>query len=62
VYYSLEHLLPAAPGGTLDPAGYVRAMERMKTLVTNTRYIIPGHDSKVYALFPPVTEGVVKIE
>jgi glyoxylase-like metal-dependent hydrolase (beta-lactamase superfamily II) len=62
VYYSLEHLLPAAPGGTLDPAGYVKAMERMKTLVTNTRFIIPGHDAKIFTLFPTVTEGVVKIE
>ena len=62
VYYSLEHLLPAAPGGTLDPAGYVKAMERMKTLVTNTRFIIPGHDAKIFANFPTVTEGVVKIE
>ena len=62
VYYSLEHLLPAAPGGTLDPAGYVKAMERMKTLVTNTRFIIPGHDAKIFTIFPTVTEGVVKIE
>jgi glyoxylase-like metal-dependent hydrolase (beta-lactamase superfamily II) len=62
VYYSLEHLLPAAPGGTLDPAGYVRAMERMKTMVTDPRYIVPGHDSKVFTRFPTVTEGVVKIE
>ena len=62
VYYSLEHLLPAAPGGTLDPAGYVKAMERMKTLVTNPRYIIPGHDAKIFTIFPTVTEGVVKIE
>jgi glyoxylase-like metal-dependent hydrolase (beta-lactamase superfamily II) len=62
VYYSLEHLQPASPGGTFDPAGYVRAMVRMKTLTGNTRYIIPGHDARVYSLFPKVADGVVKIE
>ena len=62
VYYSLEHMLPAAAGGTYDPAGYVNAMKRMKTLVTNSRYIIPGHDGKIFSNFPAVKEGIVKIE
>jgi glyoxylase-like metal-dependent hydrolase (beta-lactamase superfamily II) len=62
VYYSLEHMQPAAAGGTYDPAGYVNAMQRMKTLVTNPRYIIPGHDGKIFSNFPAVKEGVVKIE
>jgi glyoxylase-like metal-dependent hydrolase (beta-lactamase superfamily II) len=62
IYYSLDHMVPAAVGGTLDPAGYVRAMERMKTLASSPKYIIPGHDGKVYSLFPAVADGVVKIE
>ena len=62
VYYSLDHMVPASVGGTLDPAGYVRAMERMKTLATSPKYIIPGHDSKVYSMFPAVAAGVAKIE
>jgi glyoxylase-like metal-dependent hydrolase (beta-lactamase superfamily II) len=62
VYYSLEHLLPASEGGTFDPEGYVRAMIRMKTLTGDPRYIIPGHDARVYSLFPKVTDGVVRIE
>ncbi|HXD79090.1 MAG TPA: N-acyl homoserine lactonase family protein [Puia sp.] len=62
IYYSLDHLVPAAKGGTLDPAGYVRAMQRMKTLATSPRYIIPGHDAKVYSLFPAVADGVVQIK
>ena len=62
VYYSLEHLQPASPGGTFDPAGYVRSMVRMKTLTGNPRYIIPGHDARVYAIFPKVADGVVRIE
>lgn len=62
VYYSLEHLLPASHGGTFDPAGYVKAMIRMKALTGNPRYIIPGHDARVYSIFPRVADGVVKIE
>jgi len=62
VYYSLEHMLPASAGGTLDPAGYVSAMRRMKTLVTNPKYIIPGHDAAIFSKFRAVKEGVVKIE
>jgi len=62
VYYSLDHMMPASQGGTFDPAGYVRSMQRMKTLASDPKYIIPGHDSKIFSLFPKVTEGVVKIE
>jgi glyoxylase-like metal-dependent hydrolase (beta-lactamase superfamily II) len=62
IYYSLDHMVPASAGGTLDPAGYVRSMERMKTLATSPKYIIPGHDAKVFTLFPVVTDGVVRIE
>jgi len=62
VYYSLEHLRPASAGGTWDSAGQVRAMVRMKTMVSSPRYIVPGHDSKIFTLFPKVAEGVVKIE
>ena|SRR6185437_6082956 len=62
VYYNLEHLQPASQGGTFDPAGYVKSMIRMKTLTGNPRYIIPGHDARVYELFPKVADGVVRIE
>lgn len=62
IYYSLDHMVPASAGGTLDPAGYVRSMQRMKTLATSPKYIIPGHDAKVFTLFPVVTEGVVEIK
>lgn len=62
VYYSLEHMVPASDGGTLDPAGYVKAMQRMKTLASDPKYIIPGHDHKMFTLFPAVTEGVARIK
>lgn len=62
VYYSLEHLMPASVGGTMDPAGYVKAMQRMKTLVSDPKYIIPGHDSRIFSIFTVVKEGVVIIQ
>lgn len=62
VYYSLDHMVPASAGGTLDPAGYVRAMKRMKGLASSIKLIIPGHDAKVYSIFPKVADGVALIE
>ena len=62
VYYSLEHLRPPSAGGTFDTTGYVRAMLRMKTLASDVKYIIPGHDAKVFSLFPQVADGVVEIK
>ncbi|ASU34694.1 N-acyl homoserine lactonase family protein [Mucilaginibacter xinganensis] len=62
IYYSLEHLVPASDGGTLDPAGYVKAMQRMKTMVTDVKFIIPGHDAKVFSKFPAVADGVAEIK
>ena len=61
IYYSLEHMVPASVGGTLDPAGYVRAMQRMKTLASDIKYVIPGHDARMFSIFPAVTDGVVRI-
>jgi hypothetical protein len=34
----------------------------MKTLVSDVKYIIPGHDPKVFSIFPAVKEGVAKIK
>ncbi|RYE31018.1 MAG: N-acyl homoserine lactonase family protein [Sphingobacteriaceae bacterium] len=61
VYYSLKHLVPPSTGGTLDPAGYVKAMQRMKTMVDDPKFIIPGHDAAVFDLFPKVADGVAEI-
>jgi glyoxylase-like metal-dependent hydrolase (beta-lactamase superfamily II) len=62
IYYSLEHMVPPSAGGTLDPAGYVKAMQRMKTIVSDVKYIIPGHDAQVFERFPQVADGVVEIK
>jgi glyoxylase-like metal-dependent hydrolase (beta-lactamase superfamily II) len=61
IYYSLEHLVPASTGGTFDPVGFVKSMQRMKTLASDSKYIIPGHDARVFTLFPKVADGVVEI-
>jgi glyoxylase-like metal-dependent hydrolase (beta-lactamase superfamily II) len=62
VYYSLEHMKPAPSYGTFDPAGYVKAMARMKTLASQEKFIIPGHDARVFKTFPAVGDRAVKIE
>ena len=62
LYYSLEHLLPAPSYGTLDPAGYVAAMKRMKTLASKTAFILPGHDPRGFSQFPKVTENIARIK
>ena len=62
IYYNLDHLAPASTGGTFDAIAYVKSMQRMKTQVSNIRYIIPGHDDKIFLIFPTVTKGVVQIK
>jgi glyoxylase-like metal-dependent hydrolase (beta-lactamase superfamily II) len=59
-YFNLDNLLPI-PIYTFDPRAYVEAMKRMKTMVTNPDYIIPGHDDLVFSRFPEVCKGIVKI-
>lgn len=62
VYYSLDHLLPPSEGGTFDNAEFVKSLQRMKTLVSDPRYIIPGHDGQIFTRFPHVADGIVEIK
>jgi len=62
VYYSLDHLMAPSDGGTFDNAAFVRSLQRMKTLVADPKYIIPGHDATLFTRFPKVAEGVVEIK
>lgn len=59
-YFNLNNLLPISTY-VFDPIAYVEAMRRMKTMVTDPAYIIPGHDDLVFSRFPGVCKGVVKI-
>lgn len=62
IYYNLEHPAPASPGGTFDAPGYLKAIERMKSMVTDPKFIIPGHDGALFKKFPAVSEGVAEIK
>src|SRR5215204_5040612 len=50
LYENLEKHLPIAQ--TLDAASNLRAQERMTTLATEPRLIVPGHDPAVFNRFP----------
>ena len=60
-YYNLEHLKSAPKHSTFDADGYVNAMKRMKTLVSDIKFIIPGHDGILFSKFPSVVDGIIKI-
>ncbi|HUX96164.1 MAG TPA: MBL fold metallo-hydrolase [Bacteroidales bacterium] len=59
-YYNLDHLLSVPL--VIDPEAYVRALKRMKTMVSDPDLIIPGHDDLVFSKFPQVADRIVKIE
>jgi glyoxylase-like metal-dependent hydrolase (beta-lactamase superfamily II) len=58
-YYNLHHLLPIPL--TFDKVAYVQQLRRMKTLVSDTTLIIPGHDGLVLHKFPVVAKDIVRI-
>lgn len=58
-YYNLDHLLPVPL--TFDVNAYTAQLRRMKTLVSDPKWIIPGHDALVLTRFPQVAMGVVRI-
>jgi len=61
-YYNLEHLKSAPKNATFDTDGYVNAIKRMKTLASDSKFIIPGHDGLLFSKFPGVAENVIKIK
>jgi glyoxylase-like metal-dependent hydrolase (beta-lactamase superfamily II) len=60
-YYNFEHMLPVVTY-VIDPEAYVKAMKRMKTLVTDEKYIIPGHDDLIFSKFRGVNKNIIRIE
>jgi hypothetical protein len=56
----LEKHLPIAQ--TFDAKSNLAAQERMKTITSDPRLIVPGHDPAVMTRFPKVADGVVRIE
>jgi len=61
IYYNLEHLASVPDYGTFDKSAYVQSMKRMQLMVPNNKYIIPGHDARIFSVFPTVKKGIVKL-
>ncbi|MFH7015749.1 MBL fold metallo-hydrolase [Flavobacterium sp. FlaQc-47] len=61
-YYNLEQLKSAPAHATFDADGYINAMIRMKTLVSDVKFIIPGHDNLLFSRFPKITENIIQIK
>jgi glyoxylase-like metal-dependent hydrolase (beta-lactamase superfamily II) len=60
LYENLNKRLPIAQ--TLDSASNLRAQDRMRTIASHPRLIIPGHDPAVFARFRSSSKGVVRIQ
>jgi glyoxylase-like metal-dependent hydrolase (beta-lactamase superfamily II) len=59
LYENLARHLPIAQ--TLDPESNIRAQERMTTIASDRRFIVPGHDPEVFLRFPSPGNGVALI-
>lgn len=59
LYENLDRRVPIAQ--TLDAASNLAAQNRMVTLASERRFVIPGHDPLVFDRFSIVMPGVVRI-
>jgi glyoxylase-like metal-dependent hydrolase (beta-lactamase superfamily II) len=59
LYENLDKHAPIAQ--TLDAASNLKAQDRIRTLVSDPRLIIPGHDPAVFTRFPSIGDGQVAI-
>jgi glyoxylase-like metal-dependent hydrolase (beta-lactamase superfamily II) len=60
LYENLDAHTPIAQ--TLDAVSNLRRQDRMKSLASEPRLLVPGHDPAVFARFPHVTDRIVRIE
>ena len=60
LYENLDTHTPIAQ--TLDAASNLRTQDRMKSLASEPRLLVPGHDPAVFARFPRVSDRIVRIE
>ena len=60
LYENLDRRQPIAQ--TLDAAANLQAQDRMRTLASDPRLVIPGHDPAVFERFPRVADRIVRIE
>jgi glyoxylase-like metal-dependent hydrolase (beta-lactamase superfamily II) len=60
LYENLDTHKPIAQ--TLDAASNLAAQDRMKTIASDPRLIVPGHDPAIFTRFPKPGDGVAKIQ
>jgi glyoxylase-like metal-dependent hydrolase (beta-lactamase superfamily II) len=60
LYENMDAHKPIAQ--TLDAASNLRAQDRMRTLASDPRLVVPGHDPAVFDRFPHVTDRIVQIK
>ena len=61
--YLYENLDAHAPiAQTLDAASNLKTQDRMKSLASEPRLLVPGHDPSVFTRFPRVSDRIVRIE
>jgi glyoxylase-like metal-dependent hydrolase (beta-lactamase superfamily II) len=60
LYENLDKHLPIAQ--TLDAESNLRAQDRMRTIASDPRLIIPGHDPAVFDRFRTAGPGIVRIQ
>jgi glyoxylase-like metal-dependent hydrolase (beta-lactamase superfamily II) len=60
LYENLDRHLPISQ--TLDATSNLRTQDRMRSLVSESRYLVPGHDPEVFDRFPRVGDRIVRIE
>lgn len=47
---------------TLDAASNLRTQDRMKSLASEPRLLVPGHDPAVFDRFPKISDRIVRIQ
>jgi glyoxylase-like metal-dependent hydrolase (beta-lactamase superfamily II) len=47
---------------TLDAVSNLRTQDRMRSLASEARFVVPGHDPAVFERFPHVSDRIVRIE
>ena len=60
LYENLEK--HAAIAQTLDAASNLAAQDRVRTLASDPRLIVPGHDPAVFERFTRIADGIVQIK
>lgn len=62
LYYNLEQYTPTPFYGAFDANGYIKGMQKMKTLLANSESKMPANDSIPASKFAVAAEGVIKIK